>query len=210
MRILNYISILFLVFFTSFVALTLEARAAANQNDPVALLRYVASNMIAGLKANKATLKSKPQIVYNLAYQYVVPYADLDVMAKRVVPPNAWRNASASERAQFKKEFTRTLIRTYASALTSYNDQTIRFYPLRANGGNTVVVQSEILNPNNSPIRVAYRLVRSGNGWKLYDLSVEGVSMLESFRSQFAGLLAQGNMQQTLSRMASHNQGHRS
>lgn len=205
MRILNYVCISFLVLFTSVIALTLEAKAAANKNDPISLLQYVANNMIAGLKANKATLKSKPQIVYNLAYEYVVPYADLDLMSKRVLPPRTWNSASVAEREQFKREFTTTLMRTYASSLTAYKDQTIRFYPLRAGATNTVVVQSEIISSENSPIHVAYRLVRRDGSWKLYDLSVEGVSMLESFRSQFADILSQGNMDQLLIRMKGHN-----
>lgn len=209
MRIFNYLSILFLVFFTSLVALTLEAKAAANQSDPVALLQYVANNMIAGLKANKATLKSKPQIVYNLAYQYVVPYADLDLMSKHVLSPRTWNSSTTVQQAQFKKEFTTTLMRTYASSLTDYQDQTVKFYPPRGASGNSVVVQSEIISSGNSPIHVSYRLIRSSGGWRLYDLSVEGVSMLESFRSQFADILSQGNMGQLLARMAGHNKGHR-
>lgn len=207
MRILNYLSILFLVLFTSLVALTLEAEAAANQSDPVKLLQYVANNMIAGLKANKATLKSKPQIVYNLAYQYVVPYADLDVMSKHVLPPRTWNTATQAQQAKFKKEFTTTLMRTYASSLTAYQDQTVKFYPPRGTAGNSVMVQSEIVSSGSSPIHVSYRLIRASGGWKLYDLSVEGVSMLESFRSQFADILAQGNMERLLARMSGHNKG---
>src|SRR5207244_3611075 len=103
----------------------------SSQNDPVALLKYVANNMISGLKANKATLKSKPQTVYNLANKFVVPYAAMSIMSKHVLPPHIWNSASAEQKSQFEKEFTRTLIRTYASALTSYRDQTIQFYPIR-------------------------------------------------------------------------------
>lgn len=209
MRLLNYLSLLFLFALTSVVAVSINAEAVVNQNDPIALLHYIAKNMIAELKANKATLRSKPQIVYNLAYQYVVPYADLDVMSKHVLSRNTWNKASVEEREQFKKEFTTTLIRTYASSLTAYKDQSIKFYPPRGTTkGNSVVVQSEILSAESSPIRVSYRLVRSLGGWKLYDLSVEGVSMLESFRAQFSDILAQGNLEQLLMRMASHNRGH--
>ena len=163
---------------------------AQSQSDPVGLLQYIANNMIAGLKANKATLKTKPGIVYKLAYRYVVPYADLSEMSKRVLPPQIWNNATSSQRVQFQKEFTTTLIRTYASALTSYQDQTIQFYPVRGGyeGARTVVVRSEITGSETQPIEVTYRLMRVGSVWRLYDLSVEGVSMLESFRSQFADI----------------------
>ncbi len=185
------------------------AQSAATQSDPIAMLQFMANNMIAGLKANKATLKTKPQVVYQLANRYVVPYADLSAMAKSVLPPQIWNSATPAQRMQFQKEFTTTLIRTYASALTSYEDQTIHFYPIRGGyqGASTVEVNSEITGSNNEPIHVTYRLMRVGSVWRLFDLSVEGVSMLESFRSQFADILENGTMDQLLQRMAEHNAG---
>ncbi len=178
---------------------------AAPQGDPVALLRYIADNMIAGLKANKATLRTKPQIVYNLAYKYVVPYADLTEMSKRVLPPQVWNQASSAQRAQFQREFTRTVVRTYASALTAYKDQTIEFYPVRGGSQGTVEVNSVIKSSESDPIRVSYRLIRKGGAWKLYDMSVEGVDMLDSFRSQFSDILSQGDMNSLLQRLSGHN-----
>ena len=180
---------------------------AGVQSDPVALLRYVADNMIKGLKENQATLKSKPQIVYNLAYKYVVPNANLSEMAKRVVPPQTWNSATPAQRAQFQKQFTQTLIRTYASSLTSYKDQTVQFFPVRGGyqGRKTVEVNSEITSSENPTIQVTYRMVNQGGTWRLFDLSVEGVSMLESFRAQFADILSRGNMEQLLQRMSNHN-----
>lgn len=178
---------------------------AANTSDPVGLLQYVADNMIAGLKFHKATLKTNPGVVYNLAYKYVVPYADLNEMSKRVLPPSVWNSASAAQRQQFQNEFTKTVIRTYASALTNYRDQSVKFYPPRGGSARTLEVSSEIVSPSSQPIRVTYRLVRAGSGWKLYDMSVEGVDMLESFRDQFADILAQGNMNSLLQRLSGHN-----
>ncbi len=185
------------------------AQSAAKQNNPTALLQYVANNMISGLKENKATLKTKPALVYKLAYQFVVPYADLSEMSKRVVPPQTWNAATPAQRMQFQKEFTTTLIRTYASALAAYEDQTVHFYPVRGGYQNarSVEVNSEITGSNSEPIRVSYRMVRKGSVWRLYDLSVEGVSMLESFRAQFSDILAQGDINKLLSRMSQHNQG---
>lgn len=179
---------------------------AGVQSDPVGLLEYISSNMIRELKQNKATLKTKPGIVYKLAYRYVVPYADLNEMSKRVLPPTVWRGASESQKAQFKKEFTRLVIRTYASALTSYKDQVAKFYPLRGSAGNNVQIRGEIVGSGGN-IQVSYRLLKSGGSWKLYDMSVEGVSLVSSFRSQFASILANGNMSTLLKKLSSHNKG---
>ncbi len=197
----------FLIYLLILITQLFIATPTYADSDPVAMLQNVADSMIAGLKANKATLKTKPQVVYNLAYQYVVPNADLDEMSKRVLPPQAWNNATSAQREQFKKEFTQTLIRTYASALTSYSDQQIRFFPVRGGyqGLNSIVVNSEITSSESQPIQVSYRLLHVGGSWKLYDMSVEGVSMLNSFRSQFASILSSGNMDQLLQRMSRHN-----
>ena len=202
----NNLILLLIIFFMGYISIT-HAQSAAIQSNPILLLQYIANNMIAGLKANKATLKSKPQIVYRLAYQYVVPYASLSEMSKRVLPPAVWNHATPDERARFQKEFTTTIIRTYASALTSYQDQTIRFFPIRGQyqHAGTVEVMSEIESSESSSVRVSYRLIRMGNVWRLYDMSVEGVSMLESFRAQFSSILSQGNMSQLLQKMAAHN-----
>jgi phospholipid transport system substrate-binding protein len=204
---LNKLFLTFFILSLSWLTCVSTYAEGASQSDPVGLLRYIANNMIAGLKANKATLKSKPRIVYGLAYRYVVPYADLTEMSKRVLPPQTWNSATPAERVQFEKEFTTTLIRTYASALTSYQDQTIQFYPVRGGyqGQRTVEVNSEISSSQNQPIHVTYRLIRVGSVWRLYDMSVEGVSMLDSFREQFGDILAQGDMQSLLKRLAGHN-----
>jgi phospholipid transport system substrate-binding protein len=179
---------------------------AAPSGDPSSLLQYIADNMIAGLKANKANLKTKPSTVYSLAYKFVVPYANLNEMSKRVLPPRIWNSATPAQRAQFEKSFTTTVIRTYASALSNYEDQTIKFFPVRGGAsGNTVEVASQIMSSRSSPISVTYRLVRTGGGWKLYDMSVEGVSMLSSFRAQFADILSGGDMNTLLSRLSGHN-----
>lgn len=177
------------------------------QSDPVAMLQAIATNMIAGLKQNKATLKTKPGIVYSLANRYVVPYADLNAMSQRVLPRDTWNSASAAERAQFKKEFTRLLIRTYASALTSYEDQTVQFYPIRGGyqGKSNVEVSSDISGTGASSVHVTYRLLRTGSTWRLYDMSVEGVALIDSFRSQFADILSEGDMSALLKRLSKHN-----
>jgi phospholipid transport system substrate-binding protein len=180
---------------------------AGVSSDPVGLLKYIADNMISQLRDHKATLKTKPAIVYSIANRYVVPYADLPEMSKRVLPPKVWNSATASQKAQFQKEFTKLVIRTYASALTSYQDQQVKFFPVRGGAGGNVEVKSEITSSTNSPVTVTYRLLRSGSGWKLYDMSVEGISLISSFRSQFADILANGNMNDLLARLSSHNSG---
>ncbi len=181
---------------------------AVAQSDPVSLLRSMADQMIAQLKAHKATLKTHPAIVYSLANSIVVPQADLDEMSQRVLPPQTWNSATPAQRAQFKKEFTTLLVRTYASALADYKDETVRFYPARGGSQGRVTVNSQIIRSDGPSISVSYSLVLRGSSWKLYDMTVEGVSMLQSFRSQFADQLTRGNIAELISVLRGHNTRH--
>lgn len=182
--------------------------AAADKNDPVQLLSSVADQMIGALNEQKVTLKTNPAVVYSLANKIIVPHADLDEMSQRVLPPNVWQQSTPAQRKQFQHEFTNVLVRTYASALASYSDQTIKFYPVRggAAGKSRVQVDSNILQSNGPAIAVSYFVIRRGNIWKLYDMNVEGVSMLQSFRSQFADQLVRGNMEDLIKALTRHNQ----
>lgn len=180
---------------------------AQASSDPVNMLQSVADQLINGLKANKVSLKTNPSLVFSLANKIVVPHADLAEMSKRVLPPQTWNSATSAQRAQFEREFTALLVRTYASALAQYQDQTVKFFPVRGgyDGKDRVRVDSQIIRSNGPSIGVSYQLVAKGSAWKLYDLTVEGVSMLESFRSQFADQLARGNMAELLKVLAQHN-----
>jgi len=202
---------IFLIFFGLMLSTVENARANFNDSDPVNLLQTLADRMIAGLKANQATLKANPSVVYGLAYKVVVPYADLDYMSKRVLPPQIWNRASANQRSKFESEFTKLLVRTYASALSDYSNQTVQFFPVRGGfrGKSTIMVSSQINRSDGPSVSVTYRLVAFGSTWKLYDLSVEGVSLLESFRSQFADKLSQGNMDDLIRDLQSHNKANR-
>ena len=182
--------------------------ASANDSDPVSMLQSLANQMIANLKANKATLKTNPTLVYSLARKIVVPHADLSEMSKRVLPPQIWNSATPSQRAQFENQFTTLLVRTYASALSDYTDQTVEFRPVRGGsaGRTSVRVDSQIIRSDGAPINVNYSLIRQGSIWKLYDMTVEGVSLIESFRSQFSDKVAQGSdMAGLIQYISAHN-----
>lgn len=185
----------------------LPVTAQAAGGSPVEMLQSVADQMIASLKANKTTLKQNPSLVYSLAHKIIVPHADLDEMSKRVLPAQTWNKATSSQRQEFKREFTSLLVRTYASALAEYKDQTVRFFPVRGGyqGKSSVRVDSQIVRSDGPSIRVNYSVVSSGSGWRLYDMTVEGVSMLQSFRSQFSDQLGKGDMASLIRVLKQHN-----
>lgn len=198
----NYLSSIFIG-----LLLIFSVGVATAASDPVVMLQSLADQMIQGLKSHKASLKSNPGYVYSLARRVVVPQADLDEMSKRVLPASVWNQATPAQKAQFKKEFTTLLVRTYGSALSDYSDEGVKFFPVRGGvGGRTnLKVDSQIIRSDGPAIAVSYRVMLEGSQWKLYDMIVEGVSLLESFRSQFADKLSQGNMDALIQNLASHN-----
>jgi phospholipid transport system substrate-binding protein len=201
------IVLVFLAIFALASSINYATAASAEAQSPTAMLQGIADHMINNLKANKATLKNNPTYVYDLADKTIVPHADLIEMSRRVLPAKTWNSATQAQRNKFRTEFTTLLVRTYASALAEYKDQDITFYPIRGGYANKsrVTVDSKIVRSDGPAISVRYQLVLKGQEWRLYDLTIEGISMLDSFRSQFADKLAQGDMVELIKELGQHN-----
>ncbi|KTC67759.1 toluene tolerance protein Ttg2D [Legionella birminghamensis] len=172
------------------------------QASPMPMLESTANQILATLKQNKANLKNNRQLIFQAVEQHLLPNVDVAGMSRSVLGRQVWNKASAAERAQFSKAFTQLVIRTYASPLAEYTDETIKFLPIRGAGdGRFIRVNSLIIRSNGNNIPLSYSLVAKNGQWKIYDLSVEGVSLLQSFRSQFAQALQNSNIQDLIRQM---------
>lgn len=172
------------------------------QTSPVPMLETSASQILSTLKQNKANLKKNHQIIYQAVERYLLPNVDVNGMSRSVLGRQAWNKASAADRQEFTQVFTQLIIRTYASPLAEYTDETVKFLPMRGPiSGQFTRVNSVIVRSNGQNIPLSYSLVAKGNGWKIYDLSVEGVSLLQSFRSQFGQILQNESMKELIAQM---------
>src|SRR3990167_6864254 len=173
--------------------------------SPESMMQNVANRMISQLEKHKSHLNT--QTIDRIVNQVLVPVVDMDRMAGSVVGAQYWRNASSQQRQQFINELKKMVIATYAAALSSYDGDRVRFYPLRDRYQNKKAIQinSVIVRLNGQQIPVSYNLLRSGNGWRVYDFSVENVSMVNSYRSQFAGVLSQSGLNGLIVKMKQHN-----
>lgn len=163
-------------------------------SSPLGMLQGVSKSVLNALEKNKTRLHSS-SVVYRIVNRYLVPHIDQTRMARMVVGRRYWAAASKSQQNAFVKAFRVLIISTYASAFSSYDRDKIRFYPLRRSAGRrTVVVNSVIVRKSGQTIPLSYNLIRSGSGWKVYDFSVENVSIVNSYRSQFAGTLSSGGL----------------
>lgn len=174
------------VFFSLFF-LAVFAYAASS---PVPMLESTANQLISQLQHNKAQLRSNPKMIDGFVKTIVLPHIAQDQMARAVVSRSTWAGASAAEQQQFIAAFRDLVIRTYASAFANYNNETVKFMPLREGtlNKNFVTVNSKIIRAGGSSIPVSYSMSMINGNWKVTDFSVDGVSMVNSFQSQFASL----------------------
>lgn len=175
-------------------------------SSPVDLLQNTSNQLIAQLRQNQATMRTKPQVVYGIVNQTLLPHVDLVSMSREALGREAWAQATPQQRQAFVYHFTTLLIRTYASALAQYTNERVNFLPLRGGfNGSRVQVNSNIIRESGPAINVSYRLRRVGEQWKLYDFSVDGISLIQSFRSQFAQELQQRGIDGLINELAKHN-----
>jgi phospholipid transport system substrate-binding protein len=193
---IRIIKIVVLSFFAIF------ANQLAAQSSPVPMLKKTAQQIIGSLKNHQGALHHDPKIVHQAIRTYLLPHIDVEGMSRSVLGRQAWMKATSAERLAFEHEFTQLVIRTYAAPLAEYSGETVSFTPIRGNlDGRFVRVNSVIQRPNGQRIPLSYNLVSKADGWKVYDLSVEGVSLLQSFRTQFSNILQQGTMHDLLEQM---------
>jgi len=119
-----------------------------------------------------------------------------------------WRRASDGQKEKFTEQFRTLLVRTYAKALLEYTDQKINYLPLHAAAdARTVTVRTEILQAGGQNIPVNYRMYHKGDNWKVYDISIDGVSLVSNYRTSFNNEIRQGGIDKLIARLADMNSG---
>lgn len=171
-------------------------------DSPVPMLERIADQMLSTLKQNGALLKKNPKIITEAVQKYLMPHVDTVGMSRSVLGRQAWSKASSAEKAQFTQSFTRLVIRTYATPMSEYTSETIKFLPQHGTNDSAFTrVNSLIIRQNGQTIPLSYSLVQKNGEWKIYDLSVEGVSLLQSFHNQFSQILQNSSIQELIAQM---------
>jgi phospholipid transport system substrate-binding protein len=134
------------------------------------------------------------------------PYVDFNRVSALVLGKH-WKEASPAQKSRFQQEFKMLLVRTYATAFTEYADWSIRYLPLKMEPNeDKVVVKTEILQPGAPPTAVDYRMANENGDWKVYDILIEGVSLLQNYRTSFGQEIAKnGNLDSIINRLAERN-----
>lgn len=159
--------------------------AMAEVEAPDALVKRISSDVLASVKADPAIQKGDISRIVALVDAKIMPNVNFSRMTSMAVG-RAGRPATPEQQKQLQDEFKTLLVRTYAGALGEVRDQTLSFKPMRSKPEDTeVVVRSEVRG-KGEPIQLDYRLEKADSGWKIYDLNVLGVWLVETYKSQFA------------------------
>jgi phospholipid transport system substrate-binding protein len=198
----NLRNILFLVLLSS----CMQSFAVVS---PVTQLQGVATKILVTFDRNIKALRTSAhkRIVHRVINRYLIPVVAINRMAASVLGRNVWQKASSAQRSAFIKQFKYLVINTYATAFASYNRDKIMFYPLRGGyaGKQSLRVSSVIIRKTGQRISVSYNVIRSGSRWSIYDFSIENVSMVHSYRSQFASILNRNGIGALINKLKAHN-----
>ena len=171
------------------------------------LVMDTTSKVLERLRAEHDNLQADNGRIYPLVEELILPHFDFQKMSIWVLGKN-WRKATPAQQKVFTREFQTLLVRTYATALLQYTDQQIDYLPFHAaEGDRRVVVKTEIVQQGGHNIPLNYSMYQNNEGqWKVYDITVDGVSLVTNYRSTFATEINQGGIEKLLTNLISKNQ----
>ncbi len=178
--------------------------AAAADEAPDALVKRISSEVLTAVKADPAIQAGDINRIVNLVDTRIMPNVNFTRMTASAVG-RFWRQATPEQQQKLQDEFKTLLVRTYSGALGEVKDQTLSFKPLRMQPADTeVVVRSEVRG-KGEPIQLDYRLEKSPGGWKIYDINVLGVWLVETYRTQFAQEISAKGIDGLIASLAQRN-----
>jgi phospholipid transport system substrate-binding protein len=161
---------------------------------PDQLARNTTQEVLAILKADKDIQSGNVTKAYELVEAKVLPHFDFNRMTQLAVGKH-WNKASPQQKQALVKEFRSLLVRTYAASLTEFSNQTVDFKPLNMQPEDTqVTVKTEIKQPAGKPIPIDYEMYKTSFGWKVFDVAIDGVSLVINYRSSFANTIRQSGI----------------
>lgn len=172
---------------------------------PDLFVRKIADEVFEILKTDKDLKAGNKEKAYKITEEKILPYFDFDRISKLVLG-KAWPAATKDEQEAFKKEFRTMLVKTYGSALLKFKDQTLNYKPTRFQPSDEeVLVKTEILKSGAPPLPIDYMLEKDGDSWKVFDIIIEGVSLVTNFRGQFGNEIKQNGIASLITKLAEKN-----
>jgi phospholipid transport system substrate-binding protein len=165
----------------------------------------VTQDVLDAIRSDKQLAAGDKQKALKLAEEKVLPHIDFEE-ATRLAVGRAWAQATPEQRKKLVEEFRKMLVRTYSNAISAYEGQTMKVLPVRMKPGDTeVTVHNRYIRPGGRPLPVDYQMHKTDQGWKIYDITVEGVSLVLTYRSEFDAIVKQEGIDGLIKRMTEKN-----
>ena len=180
--------------------------ASRGEMAPDALVQSISVEVLDNIKSDAALRNGDFDKLQKLIDDKVAPYVDFERMTKLSVGPG-WRGATPEQRQALIREFRTYVVRTYSGALSRVTDHQVKMRPFKAQPTDTDVLVRTLVAPSNGdPIQLDYRLEKTPPaGWKIYDVTILGVSMVETFRASFASEVNQNGVDGLIKALADRN-----
>jgi len=193
-------------FFAMFLSFAGGAFAqTVDTSNPDAMMKTITQQVMDQIKGDKSIQGGDLSKITQLVNEKILPYTDFRRTTQLAMGRN-WRTATPEQQQQVIEQFKTLLIRTYSGALAQVRDQQIQYKPFRANPDDTdVVVRSTVLN-NGQPIELDYRLYKTAQGWRVYDLNVLGAWLIQAYQQQFQEKIQQGGVDGLIQFLTQRNQ----
>ena len=188
-----------------FAGLAFALSAAAEGLAPDQLVQKITDDVLAAIKTDKELAAGDKQKALKLAEEKVLPYIDFE-QSTRLAVGRAWREATPEQKKRLITEFRAMLVRTYSNAVSVYQGQTLKVLPARGTQDpEDTVVRTQYIRAGGQPLPIEFHMRQTDKGWKVYDIVVEGVSLVMTYRSEFDAVVKQEGIDGLIKRLAQKN-----
>jgi phospholipid transport system substrate-binding protein len=177
----------------------------AQDLGPEALVKKITQEVMDAIKGDKQLAAGDRQKAIKLAEEKILPHVDFEE-ATRLAVGRGWKEATPEQKKKLVAEFRNMLVRTYSNAIQPYEGQQMKVMPVRMKPGDTdVTVQNQFVRPGAQPVKIDYQMRKTDQGWKIYDIVAEGVSLVLTYRSEFDAVIKQDGVDGLIKRLAQKN-----
>ena len=178
---------------TALISGSAFAQNVLDSATPDSLIKTIVTDVMASVKADPEIQKGNIPRVVELVEKKIVPYTDMRRTTQLAMGRN-WSKATPEQQNQLIIEFKNLLIRTYSGALSQLRDQTVQYKPLRSSPSDTDVIVRTVVIGKSDPIPLDYRLEKTNEGWRVYDVNIMGAWLIEAYRNQFTNQINQNGI----------------
>ena len=188
----------------AFAQATPAAAAPATTGAPDELVRKLSTDVLESIRKDPALQNGDFTKLQQLVDEKILPYVNFEKMTQLAVG-RGWRQATAEQKQALTREFRTLLVRTYSGAMSQVRDHQVKMLPFRPTSPDDVVVRTQIVAPRGDPIQLDYRMEKTDAGWKIYDVNVVGVWLVENYKNSFASEINQGGIDGLIKSLSQRN-----